>query len=75
MDKCIKDYRYKIGTSVAFSGEVNDKESGPDEFHREQQGSESQPTYVFDFVNRAEEIPLAVTLPPGCGPSLRRTTA
>lgn len=28
----IKDRGYKIGTLVAFSGEVNDKESGPDGF-------------------------------------------
>jgi type I restriction enzyme R subunit len=30
--KYIKDRAYKIGTVVAFSGEVNDKESGPDGF-------------------------------------------
>ena len=32
IDKYIKDRGYKIGTLVAFSGEVNDKESGPDPF-------------------------------------------
>ncbi|NMQ30165.1 type I restriction endonuclease subunit R [Candidatus Accumulibacter phosphatis] len=32
IDKHIKDQGYKIGTLVAFSGEVNDKESGPDGF-------------------------------------------
>ena len=30
--KYIKEHGYKIGTVVAFSGEVNDKESGPDGF-------------------------------------------
>ena len=30
IDKYIKDQQYKIGTLVAFSGEVNDKESSPD---------------------------------------------
>jgi type I restriction enzyme R subunit len=32
IDKYIKSKHYKIGTLVAFSGEVNDKESGPDAF-------------------------------------------
>ena len=32
IDKFIKDHGYKIGTLVAYSGEVNDKESGPDGF-------------------------------------------
>lgn len=32
IDRYIKDRGYKIGTIVAFSGEVNDKESGPDPF-------------------------------------------
>ena len=32
MDKYIKNAGYKIFTLVAFSGEVNDKESGPDPF-------------------------------------------
>ncbi len=32
IDKYIKNQNYKIGTLVAFSGEVNDKESGPDPF-------------------------------------------
>ena len=32
IDKYIKSQNYKIGTLVAFSGEVNDKESGPDPF-------------------------------------------
>jgi len=32
IDKYIKSRGYKIGTLVAFSGEVNDKESGPDAF-------------------------------------------
>ncbi len=32
IDKYIKEQGYKIGTLVAFSGEVNDKESGPDGF-------------------------------------------
>lgn len=32
IDKYIKDHGYAIGTLVAFSGEVNDKESSPDGF-------------------------------------------
>ena len=32
IDKYIKEQSYKIGTLVAFSGEVIDKESGPDAF-------------------------------------------
>ena len=32
IDKYIKSQGYKIGTLVAFSGEINDKESGPDTF-------------------------------------------
>ena len=32
IDKFITDRGYKIGTLVAFSGEVNDKESGPEGF-------------------------------------------
>ncbi|MDD5383813.1 MAG: type I restriction endonuclease [Gallionella sp.] len=32
MDQYIKSQNYRIGTLVAFSGEVNDKESGPDPF-------------------------------------------
>ena len=32
IDKYIKSRGYKIGTLVAFSGEVSDKESGPDTF-------------------------------------------
>jgi type I restriction enzyme R subunit len=32
MDKYIKSQGYKIGTLVAFSGEVNDTESGPEPF-------------------------------------------
>lgn len=32
IEKYIKSRGYKIGTLVAFSGEVNDKESGPDAF-------------------------------------------
>lgn len=32
IEKYIKDNNYKMGTLVAFSGEVNDKESGPDGF-------------------------------------------
>lgn len=32
IEKYIKEHSYKIGTLVAFSGEVNDKESGPDGF-------------------------------------------
>jgi type I restriction enzyme R subunit len=32
IDKYIKDQNYKIGTLVAFSGEVNDPQSGPDPF-------------------------------------------
>ena len=32
IEKYIKEHGYKIGTLVAFSGEVNDKESGPDGF-------------------------------------------
>ncbi|MBS7804055.1 type I restriction endonuclease subunit R [Rhizobiales bacterium TNE-4] len=33
IDKYIKAKGYKIGSLVAFSGEVNDKESGPDPFN------------------------------------------
>jgi type I restriction enzyme R subunit len=32
INRYIKEHGYKIGTVVAFSGEVNDKESGPDGF-------------------------------------------
>ncbi|HQS03840.1 MAG: type I restriction endonuclease subunit R [Halothiobacillus sp. 24-54-40] len=32
IEKYIKEHGYKIGTLVAFSGEVSDKESGPDGF-------------------------------------------
>lgn len=32
IDKFILDQGYKIGTLVAFSGEINDKDSGPDAF-------------------------------------------
>ena len=32
IENYIKEHGYKIGTLVAFSGEVNDKESGPDGF-------------------------------------------
>lgn len=32
IEKYIKEHGYKIGTLVAFSGEVNDPESGPDGF-------------------------------------------
>ena len=32
IERYIKDNNYNIGTLVAFSGEVNDKESGPDAF-------------------------------------------
>jgi type I restriction enzyme, R subunit len=32
IDKYIKSRGYKIGTLVAFSGEVDDEESGPDAF-------------------------------------------
>jgi type I restriction enzyme, R subunit len=32
IDKYIKTHAHQIGTLVAFSGEVNDKESGPDPF-------------------------------------------
>lgn len=32
IDQYIKSQNYKIGTLVAFSGEVNDKDSGPDPF-------------------------------------------
>jgi type I restriction enzyme, R subunit len=32
IEKYIKEHGYSIGTLVAFSGEVNDKESGPDGF-------------------------------------------
>ena len=43
IDKYIKDRGYKIGTLVAFSGEVNDTESGPDAVHRDQQDAEPEP--------------------------------
>jgi type I restriction enzyme, R subunit len=32
IEKYIKSRGYKIGTLVAFSGEVNDSQSGPDAF-------------------------------------------
>ena len=32
IDRYIKDYGYRIGTLVAFSGEVDDTDSGPDPF-------------------------------------------
>jgi len=32
IDKYIKDHGYKMGTLVAFSGEINDLESGPEPF-------------------------------------------
>lgn len=32
IEKYIKEHGYRIGTIVAFSGEVNDKQSGPDPF-------------------------------------------
>ena len=32
IDRYIKDHGYQLGTLVAFSGEVHDKESGPDAF-------------------------------------------
>lgn len=32
IDQYVKSQNYKIGTLVAFSGEVNDKESGPDAY-------------------------------------------
>ena len=35
IDKYIKERGYTIGTLVAFSGEVNDTESGPDAVHRD----------------------------------------
>jgi type I restriction enzyme R subunit len=38
IDKYIKDCGYKIRTLVAFSGEVNDKESGPDPFTENSRG-------------------------------------
>jgi type I restriction enzyme R subunit len=37
MEKYIQSQGYKIGTLVAFSGEVNDKESGPDAFSESSQ--------------------------------------
>ena len=43
IDKYIKEQGYKIGTLVAFSGEVNDAESGPDPFTETQQGAEPEP--------------------------------
>ena len=43
IDKYIKDRGYKIGTLVAFSGEVNDKESGPDGFTENSHDAEPQP--------------------------------
>ena len=43
IDKYIKDRGYEIGTLVAFSGEVNDKESGPDPFTETQPDAEPQP--------------------------------
>jgi type I restriction enzyme R subunit len=38
MERYIKDRGYPIRTLVAFSGEVNDKESGPDSFTETSQG-------------------------------------
>ena len=43
IEKYIKSKGYKLGTLVAFSGEVNDQESGPDPFTRDQQGAEPGP--------------------------------
>ena len=43
IDKYIKDRGYKIGTLVAFSGEVNDTESGPDAFTETSHDAEPQP--------------------------------
>jgi len=54
IDKYIKGQGYKIGTLVAFSGEVNDKESGPDRLNRAHPGKDT--TYVLDFVNDPEEV-------------------
>ena len=43
IDKYIKEQGYTIGTLVAFSGEVNDKESGPDPFTETQPDAEPEP--------------------------------
>ena len=44
IDKYIRDSGYKIGTLVAFSGEVNDKESGPDPVHRDRKRTQPHST-------------------------------
>ena len=43
IDKYIKEQGYKIATLVAFSGEVHDKESGPDPFTETSKSAESEP--------------------------------
>ena len=43
IEKYIKEQGYKIGTLVAFSGEVIDTESGPDPFTETQHGAEPRP--------------------------------
>ena len=42
IDRYIADRGYRIGTLVAFSGEVTDAESGPDAVHRAQPVAESR---------------------------------
>ena len=42
IDKYIQERGYKIGTLVAFSGEVDDAESGPDPFTETQQDAEPE---------------------------------
>ena len=43
IDKYIKDRGYPIRTLVAFSGEVNDKESGPDPFTEHSASAQPEP--------------------------------
>ncbi len=43
IDKYIKDQGYQIATLVAFSGEINDPQSGPDPFTETSQDAEPEP--------------------------------
>ena len=53
IDKYIKERGYTIGTLVAFSGEVNDTESGPDPFTETQPGAEPEPARAATSARRS----------------------
>ena len=53
IDKYIKERGYGIGTLVAFSGEVNDKESGPDPFTENEQDAEPEPARAATSARRS----------------------